>query len=323
MRVLACSLVALLSAAEIDLGDLPERWKERLAAAGVPGLAMAVVVDDQVVMAQAFGVRNAAGDPVDPDTVFYIASCTKSFTATAVLLLADRGVIDLDAPAMSCLPRFELADPAATTTITVRELLCHGQGLTAHPAIVFNDAYTGQITEDRFYRLLRHSVPTGRFAYNNLHFTLLGRVIGQVSGEAWQEFLRDQLLVPVGMLRTSARVSTFVGDDNVAEGLRREADGFVPVTVVKTDATMHAAGGLSSTVLDLARFVRLHLSGGVIDGQRILSAARAGEMCRPFVDVDEDFGPFRRIGHGLGFQAAQHREGAACDRAAVEPSIPA
>ncbi|MFG0317064.1 MAG: serine hydrolase [Planctomycetota bacterium JB042] len=301
------SLLPLLAPPADDAwSDLSARWRDRLARHDVPGLAVAVVAADRVLHAEGFGVRDAAGGAVDPETVFYIASATKPFTAFAVALLAEDGRLSIDAPVRSALPRFALATPEATADVTILDLLSHRRGLTAHPAIVFNDAYTGQITEDRFFRLLRRSAPREEYRYNNLHFTILGRVVEAASGLHWKEFLARRVFTPLSMTRTSGNVSTFAGDPNVAVGLERRGDAWAEVALAKTDATMHAAGGLKTTVLDLARWIRLHLNGGEVDGVRIASDATMTAMTTPVVEFDGAYGPFTRDACASGWNVGTY-----------------
>ena len=159
------------------LAELIPVWEEALADLRVPGLAIAVVRGNEVLLARAFGQRDVESDrPANADTMYYIASSTKSFVALAVQILAEEGRVDLDAPVARYLPRFRLASEEATAAITVRDLLSHRQGLR-HNAITQAEAYTGLFDEDLYYRLLAEVEPGGAFDYTNLHFTLLGRLI--------------------------------------------------------------------------------------------------------------------------------------------------
>ena len=157
---------------------------------------MAVVRGDEVVLLLGLGTRDADKKlPVTVDSPFYIASSTKSFTAMAVAILADEGKIDLDAPVKRYLPRFTLANEAVAEKMTVRDLLAHRLGIDSGP-ISTNEAYTGLITEDRYYRLLKRVTPKSEFRYSNLNFTLAGRVIEAASGQSWKQFIAQRILRP-------------------------------------------------------------------------------------------------------------------------------
>jgi CubicO group peptidase (beta-lactamase class C family) len=254
-----------------SLKDLRERWAKAMGTLRVPGLAVVVVRGDEVIHLDALGIRNPDGKkPVTPDTYFYIASCTKPYTAATAARLVQAGKLDLDAPVKRYLPRFELADADATAKLTVRDLLTHRPGLNTFP-IVFLDAFTGEITDDRYYHFLKRAKPRGQVAYSNIHFTLAGRVLGAIEGKEWREVLRDQLFTPAGMTRTTGFASKMYSDPDAALPLEARGDGFVPCELRKTDRTMHAAGGLGTTARDLGRWLRLNLNDGRIDGTQILS----------------------------------------------------
>jgi CubicO group peptidase (beta-lactamase class C family) len=112
-----------------ELQGLSARWTAALETLDVPGFAVAVVKDGAVLALDAFGVRNAAGEPATPDTCYYIASATKPFTAMAVCMLAGEGKLELDGSLKDVLPEFVLPSEDLTVALTLRDLLCHRHGL--------------------------------------------------------------------------------------------------------------------------------------------------------------------------------------------------
>ena len=290
-----------------DLADLRERWRGAMEECGVPALAMVLVEGDEVVHRVTLGRRDPGRDaPVTPDTIFYIASATKPFVAFALAQLAEAGKVDLDAPVQRYLPRFRLADPALTAAITVRDLLCHRHGLDSGP-IVLLDAYTGEISEDRYYHFLARVESPGRVAYSNVHFTLAGRVIEAVSGKSWRDYLAEHVFAPAGMTRTTGYADWMYAQDDAAipaevvDGRARAAP------VRKSDRTMHAAGGLGTSIDDFSRWLRLQLGRGELDGVRLLSqrATEATWELRSESKDDADFGATE--GFGLGWQRGNYR----------------
>ncbi|MEL6329395.1 MAG: serine hydrolase [Planctomycetota bacterium] len=284
---------------EAGYGEMMERWRAVAERFGVPGAAIALIKDGELVAIEGFGVREGE-EPVDPDTMFYIASVTKTYVATAIVQLADRGRVDLDAPVRRYLPRFRLADSVATETITLRDLLSHAKGLNSGDAVLL-DAYTGEITEDRYYRALRDSEPGG-IEYTNVHYTILGRVIQAVTGQSWRDYLDEHVLEPAGLHRTTGYASEMYADANAAFPMVREGDGFVVADQVKTDAVMHAAGGMGASASDAARYLLMHLRDGEIGGTRIISASSAREMRGVTAAFDETQGRIRAMeGFGLAW----------------------
>ncbi len=257
-----------------DLSEIPARWAPLMQEFRVPGMAVAVVKDGRLHAVGTFGHRDAAqSSPVTPDTRFYVASITKTYVAFLVCMLAVDGKLSLDDPVNEHLPRFELADAEATESITIRDLLSHRAGLESM-TIETLEAYTGEITEDRFYRWLERVRPDPEITYSNLHYTLLGRIVGAVTGKPWRDALQERVITPAGMSRTSGSAQRLYSDEDHADPLVHD-DGWKLAALVKTDATMHAAGGLGTTALDAARWLELNLRDGEIEGQRLLPVEMA------------------------------------------------
>lgn len=292
-----------------DLQGLHERWQQAAAGLGVPGYSVAIVKDRKLYAFDSHGFGDAARTrPVGPETMFYIASATKTYTALALAVLADDGRVDLDAPVATYLDRFELADPEATRSVTIRDLLCHRPGIEMSP-IVWLDAYTGQITEDRFYHWLKQARPSGEVTYSNVHFTIAGRVIEAVTGKKWQDFLQADLFEPLGMLRTTAYASRMYADPDCAFPMEEVAEGeFAETALRKTDRVMHAAGGMGTTAGDAARWIELFLNGGQLDEIPLVSPDVVEEALAYQSRLAAPGGVIRRrIGYGLGWFLGEFR----------------
>ncbi len=318
-RPLAAALACLLAPAGLalppTLEESPEhRWfaercEEAGEALGVPGFAVAIVEDGEVVAAQGFGVRDAGpgAPPVDAETMFYIASCTKPYLAAGCCLLAQAGRLDLDEPVRTYLPELTLADAEAARTITVRDLLCHRPGLGCGPAVML-DAYTGQITDERFFYHLAAETPAGEVDYTNTHFTLAGRVIERITGRAWRDYLDEALFTPAGLDRTTGYASELYLDPNCAYPLERVDGELRRVGLIKDDSVMHAAGGLGTSALDAARWLALAMDRGTIDGEVVLDERFGEAMVTLQSRLSETEGSIRRTeGFGLGWQVGSYR----------------
>jgi CubicO group peptidase (beta-lactamase class C family) len=304
---LALSCCQLSDPVHPDLAELKERWRGAMEECGVPALAMVLVEGDEVAHRVTLGKRDPGRDePVTKDTIFYIASATKPYVAFALAQLAEQKKLDLDAPVKRYLPRFRLADPALTESIKVRDLLCHRYGLNSGP-IVLLDAYTGEITEERYYHFLASVESPGRVAYSNVHFTLAGRVVEAVSGQSWRDYLAAHVFAPAGMTRTTGYADWMYAQDDVAIPAM-VADGRArPAPVRKSDRTMHAAGGLGTSIDDLSRWLRLQLGRGTVGGVQLLSerATEASWVLQSESGDDADFGPMD--GFAFGWQRGSYR----------------
>ena len=315
--VLVCLLSLLCSPAHAQgvepdpkLAGLREAWRSAIAEIDIPGAAVVVVKDGKVVLLESMGVRDVASNkPVTPDTMFYIASCTKSLNAMAVLTLVEAGTIELDAPVKKYLPQFQTADAELTEKLTIRDLLSHAKGLDSQ-SITFGEAYSGEMNDARYWRMMKDAKATGRFQYTNLHYTILGRVIEKVTGTHWKDFVEQRVCKPAGMNRTTAYASRMYGDDNVAIPTIYWDKKLIAAPQRKTDRTMHAAGGMGSTANDLARWMRLNLGGGEIDGKRILSEQLAREMQRRHSESEPRKSMVPDLlddGYGLGWQTGAYK----------------
>jgi CubicO group peptidase (beta-lactamase class C family) len=314
--VISFSAAGVAFAQSPRLDDVPAfegmraRWAGIMDEFNVPGMAVAIVKDGKIMAIETFGIRSPtepggeAAAPT-PNTMFYIASITKTYLATAICVLADDGKLSLDDPVEKYLPRFAAAKGPdwKPKKITLRDLLCHRPGMGGGGPIVTLDAFTGEITEDRYYRWLATLKPKGKTEYSNVHFTLLGRVIEAVSGKPWREYLDERVLKPAGLIRTTGFASRMYADSDCAMPMERVDGQWRICKLRKTDRTMHAAGGLGASAIDAGRWLILHTNNGEIDGHRIISADRAKEMRTLQSKFPEKQGSIRVMeGFGLAWQ---------------------
>lgn len=290
------------------LRDFAPRWKDAMESFGVPGFAVAVVKDGRVILLDAFGVRDPrSGAVATPDTMYYIASCTKTYVAVLCAALAEDGRLNLDAPVKAALPSLQLPGESLTGSLTTRDLLCHRHGIQNFE-IVFHDAFAGTITDELYFRLLPGSRVAGRTAYSNVHFTLAGHVVEALCRKSWRDVLAERILEPTGMSRTTAYASRMYADENVAWPTVEQDGKIVVSPAVKSDRTMHAAGGMGTTARDAARWLLLHLNEGSLDGKQVLSRETMRDVLRRHSDLPQPEGRIRRLeGFGLGWQLGTYR----------------
>jgi CubicO group peptidase (beta-lactamase class C family) len=313
-------LVAALPEVERLVAD--EFRKEKL-----PALAAGLVIDGELVWTRGYGVRDLESRaPVDADSVFRIASMTKSFTGVAVLKLRDAGKLRLDDAAAAYVPELErLAYPTRDAApMTVRDLLTHGGGLPEDNP--WGDRQLG-LGEAAFAELLRQglsfsSSPGTHYEYSNTGFALLGRIVGRASGVSYHDYLEGAVLRPLGMAATTLDERA-VPPGRLARGYRREGEALVPEANLP-DGAYGAMGGLFSSVRDMARYLAFHLDAwpprdDVESGPLRRSSRR--EMHQPARHVsmrawpggvgERPFGG-ASVGYGYGFRASD-----GCDLAPV------
>ncbi|HET6579301.1 MAG TPA: serine hydrolase [Gemmatimonadales bacterium] len=284
----------------------------------VPGVAVAIVKDGRVVLAKGYGVRRL-GDPapVDAQTQFGIASNTKLFTATALALLVEQGKIEWDAPVIRYLPWFALYDPWVTRQLTVRDLLVHRSGLGLGAGDLL---WWPPTTYDReeIARRLRFIPPATSFrsayAYDNVLYLVAGEVIEAVSGQSWEEFVRNRILHKVGMAHSDVRHSGATRPGNVATPHAEVNDTVRPVAPFASDNT-NPAGGIMSGAEDMARWLMVQLdSGWVADGTRLFSPASTRQLWRevtpePIADAPAGLPHLQPhfLGYALGLNTLDYR----------------
>ncbi|WP_437972414.1 serine hydrolase domain-containing protein [Sorangium sp. So ce260] len=241
-----------------------ERWvAEEVVRRGLPGVAVGIVIDGELVFAKGFGVADVETKaPVDRSSVFRIASMTKSFTAMAVLQLRDEGKLSLDDPAAKYVPELRgLAYPTRDAApITIRNLLGHGGGFPEDNP--WGDRQLG-LSEANFTKIMREGFPFSTspgstFEYSNLGFAILGRIVSNVSGMDYADYLRTRILSPLGM-NHSVLDERMVEKAHLARGYRREGEALVPEARLPHGA-FGAMGGLYSSIEDMARYVSYHLA---------------------------------------------------------------
>jgi CubicO group peptidase (beta-lactamase class C family) len=239
-----------------DLAPLVVRLMER---DHIPGVAVGIVEHGQLTFARGFGYRDVDGRlPVTTDTLFPLGSASKSFTATAIAILADEGRVALDLPVRTYLPDFALQDPLASATVTTRDLLTHRSGLPRHDLFW----YQAPFSRDELYRRLQFLEPSGpshaRWRYNSLMFVVAGRIVERVSGRSWESFVQSRILSPLGMERTLLSAETVEADrDHATPYALRDGGARAIPRLTRMDA-IAPAGAVQSCVRDLARWLAFH-----------------------------------------------------------------
>ena len=284
----------------------------------VPGIALAVVKDDRVVVAKGYGVRKL-GDaaPVDARTLFGIASNTKAFTATALGLLVEEHKIEWDAPVVRYLP-------ALRDVGSVRDPRADG----ARPARAPQRPWAGrgdllwwpESTYDRkeIARRLRFIPPATSFrsayAYDNVLYLVAGELIETISGQSWEDFVATRILAKVGMTGSNVRHSAAAAGGNVAATHARVEGRVRPIRPFESDNT-NPAGGINASAEDMAKWMRVQLSGGKLaDGSRLFSADTARQLTSivtpiPIGDPPPELAPLKANfnGYALGFGIRDYR----------------
>ncbi len=295
-----------------------DEWVERaMADWGIPGLGLAVVKDGEVVLARGYGELGLEDPrPVDEHTLFGIASVSKGFTAAALALLVDDGLITWDDPVADHLPGFRLYDPGVTASVTIRDLLSHRVGV-------------GRMTGNRLRWLpsrdrselvhrVRHLEPEQGFregyVYSNVMYMVAGEIVEAVTGTSWDDFVEERLFGPLGMERSNTSITRIAEGENAAWPHQEIEGAVVPIPRRNFDAVGPAAS-INSSVAELTAWLQVHLgTPGEFAGRQVISESSTRELHRAQVGLPgggltgslEAYGMGFRLGYYEGLLTSQH-----------------
>ena len=281
---------AALAAIEKALDD---RRKEL----GIPGIALAIVKDDQVIYLKGLGVKDFENKtPVTPDTRFAIGSASKAFTGLLAVLAADDGKLSLEDSPKKFLPYFTLRDPDAAAKITIRDLLAHRSGLNRTDLAMI----TGVLSREELIQVAAQAKPTAKlgekFQYQNIMYTAAGEAVAKAENSTWDKLIATRIFKPLGMNNSDtsaidmqkARDFSFGYDYNASTKVTRR----LPQRPIPAVAP---AGAINSSARDMAQWVRFMLGDGTFNGRRIVSEKGFAELTKKQMNIS---GP---VDYGLGW----------------------
>jgi CubicO group peptidase (beta-lactamase class C family) len=310
---LALSVAPYAFAQEAPLQGFDEYVNKALKDWEVPGVGIAIVKGDKVVLSKGYGVRKI-GDPtpVNERTIFAIGSSSKAFTAAALAMLVDEGKIKWDDPVTKHLPNFELYDPYASKEMTVRDLLCHRSGLDRGDLMWYGSDYS----RDEIIRRARFLKPSwsfrSQFGYQNLMYLTAGQIIPAVTGKSWDDFIKDRFFKPLGMAASSTSTKDLKSSDNIATPHGKIDEKVVAIPWRNID-NIAPAGSINSNVAEMTAWVRLQLGNGDFGGQQLLSSGAVKEMHKSHTVVPYDipwnllFPDAHFLNYGLGWFLSDYR----------------
>jgi CubicO group peptidase (beta-lactamase class C family) len=282
------------------VADLMAEWQ-------VPGLALAVVKDGEVLYAKGYGKRDVEGDlPVTTGTLFAIGSTTKAFTALALGMLVEDGLLDWDKPVRDYLPGFTLHDEYATMHMTPLDLVNHRSGLPRHDGVWYNSGLTREETFNRLRYLEFSAELRETFQYNNLMFMTAGYLVGRVTKSTWEDFVKSRILKPLGMEATVFGPPKAEGIDVASPYELKEGK---PVKVPPYDDwAIGPAGSINSSVDDMSRWLIFHMGEGKVGDTEIVSKSTLRSMHTPRMILSSPGSKeFPMTAYGMGWVIESYR----------------
>jgi len=273
----------------------------------VPGISISIVKDNRIIFSKGYGVRSLSkGIAVDENSIYAIGSTTKAFTSAALGQLVDAGKISWDDRVIDHIPEFEMHDAAITRMFTIRDLLTHRSGLPRGDLLWFASDFSRQDILDR----IRHLEPTygfrAGFGYQNIMYLTAGEIIPRVTGKSWDTFVKDQLLKPLKMNRSSTMISGIKKIRNVSTP-HQEINGELKEIPWRDIDNVGPAGSINSSVKDMANWAMMLLNEGSFNGKQILTAETVAEMFMPQQVMRKEgrlgsyFPPVQFLTYGLGW----------------------
>lgn len=250
----------------------------------VPGVAVAIVKDGEVLLNQGFGItKKGTSTKVNEHTLFGIASNTKAMTAALLAQLVDQGKITWQTKVNDIIPEFQMPDAYVTSQFTITDLLAHNSGLGLGAGDLMIWPQTDH-TVDNIIRGIRHlpqvSSFRSEFAYDNLMYIVAGEVIARVTGKSWQQNIKDNIFTPLGMNETKATFSSIEkGNKNVARA-HVPMNGELSVVGGNFLEQFASAGSVASNVNDMSKWLRAILNKGIYDqsGDKRLYSAKQSHL---------------------------------------------
>jgi len=316
----------------IDMSAFETRAKELITQHRIPSVSLGIAKNGKLDYYKGFGARHlATGLPVTEDTVFGLASVTKSFTCVAIMQLQEKGKLSVHDPVVKYLPEFTIKQKEYEKDITIHHFMSHTAGLPPLPSLMYsmkrimekdpsapdykflnlnNDQGNKPIDtpEELMEFIGNHDFellgpPGNHFSYCNDGYGLIGAIIARVSGKSYEQYVEECILQPAGMTRTHFNMEDYGDDDNIAmRYAEKEENGVKQVyeaPIWWNNPSMRASGDLKSTVADMVKYMEIYRNGGVVGGQRILSEESVKEMMKP------RFGLEPGVSYGYGLMIAK------------------
>lgn len=315
-KLLTLSLLFLFISgqAQVDVKAIDKYIEQARKDWNVPGMAVAIVKDGEVVLSQGYGVKKIRNkDKVDDNTLFAIASNSKAFVASCIARLVEEGKLSWKDKVRDYFPYFTLyGDEYISSMVTVEDLLCHRVGLgtfsgdviwykseKSPETIIKNAAYVPEAYEFR-----------DGYGYTNLMFIAAGEVIKKVTGEPWENYVKKNFMEPLGMINTVISISDL--PENAATPHKPTLkNGTVPIEWASWDAPS-AAGGIISSSTDMAKWMMMNLNGGEWDGKQYIDKEQQNLLWTPhnnfkLSERSKESIPGRHFaGYGLGWSVMDY-----------------
>jgi CubicO group peptidase (beta-lactamase class C family) len=279
----------------------------------VPGCGIGIVYKNKLVFAKGYGYRDLEKKlPVTPNTLFQIASNTKLFTATSIGFLVEDGKLEWDKPIKNYVPQIQFYNDELNNNVTIRDMLSHRTGISRHDGIWYKSDFTRLQLFERI-KYLEPSIPLRQgFLYNNIMYSAAGQILEYLSGQAWEDFVKDKIFTPLNMSH-----SMFVVED-----MEKQPDFMSPYYEKRDTTTLLAypfyteqkglgpAGAIISSITDLSNWLIAQMNGGMFNNKQVIPASVIKETMQPAsltASVPDKYFEFLNAMYGMGRLTASYK----------------
>ncbi len=308
--VLCVLLYFPISSQEAIPPDLNEWIEEGMRDWNIPGMAVGIVKDGEIIYARGFGEKKLnSGDPVNQHTLFGIASVSKNMTAAALAILVDEGKLHWDDRITDHIPWFELSDPWVSSQVTVRDLLTHrvGVGRMLGNRLQF---MTSESRDEVLYRMryMDFEAPFRyQSVYSNVMYSLAGQLIEYIEGVSWDEFLMTRLFGPLGMTNTLTSITQIETGANIAHP-HQEIKGELRSIQWRNWDNAGPAGGVISSVYDVCQWLLMQLGdAGKYRDTTLISTRQMNSIHRPQIALPSGNPYAEQASYGLGWRISDYQ----------------
>ena len=297
-----------------QISVLEAKMNEGLWKYNVPGGAIAIVYNNEIILSKGFGVKDAATkDPVSENSSFAIASNSKAFTSAALAICVDRGLLNWDDNVQDFLPELKLYDPYVSANLTVRDLLSHRQGFETFAGDLI--WYGTNHSRSEILRRWQFVEPKYGFrttyGYSNIAFLAAGQIVEKVTGKTWDAFVKDEFFLPLGMKNANTSITEFQAGADVASPHNTVKGKNIPIPYVNWD-NIGPAGSINACVNELSQWMMLQLNRGTLGGKKYWDEKRTYEMWeyninKPVNKWQRENMPSRHAnGYGMGWELMEY-----------------
>ena len=282
--------IGSLIPSSVELSAIATAIEEKRKEQNVPGVSVVIVKDDKVIFSQGFGLRDVEHNlPVTNETLFAIGSCTKAFTAMAAMISTDEGKFSIDDSPKKYLPYFKLNDPDADSKVTIRDMLSHRTGVPDKPELYVNSRKTREDVIKGGMAVKPTAKLREKYQYNNVMYSAVGEAIAKAQGSTWEAVITEKILRPLGMTASNLTLQEMVKAPDYSLGyVYRSGKKSVKQTRVLDLTNIAGAGAINSNATDMAKWLRLMLNGGSLDGKRLVSEKNFAQLITKETVVNSD-----------------------------------